>query len=386
MSSGFLLVLGLICSWTAGLQHVADVPTDCSASTTSAPVCEWLASVAPDEDWVECSACGEHEWWSPAARACTPTLGCRELDALAAAEKTELVGTGGVKNVVKMHLPDAPRSIFIALSTALSTDLSDFDDGITSLEDLQARPHAARSVVPLLGHCVARGRASKMATPFYPLGSANLLESANQGPGGITGAEAARFRINAAASYLDALVVLHGAPVPRVLCDAREGPLKLLSQFLVADMRGKLVLNDVDAAPALDPKCLTRDGDAGVRCGHSQFFPHEWVAPEMLWPHANKPFVDTDMPCYTEKVDIWRVPEMIDFLVAGVDLLAVGVSESASRTFRRRVTALKKLCKQRDPRDRPAAAWVRQHFEELSAPLRALIGADDPVFETPHSV
>jgi hypothetical protein len=393
MSLGHLFVLAtLACScsddvWTEAVEHGAHglISAGCSASTMSAAVCEWLASVAPDEDWLECRACGKDEWWSPATRACSPTLGCQELDALAAARDAEVVGTGGVKSVVKVRLPDAADGVFIALSTALSPDLSDFDDGIKALQDLQGRPHAARSVMPLLGHCT-RGRASRMATPFFPLGSANLLADPKRGPGGVGGVDAAQSRLNAAASYLDALVVLHGAPVPRVLCDAREGPLKLLSQFLVADARGRLVLNDVDAAPALDPKCLTRDGLAGVRCGHQQFFPHEYVAPEMLWPHANEPFVDTRMPCYTEKVDIWRVPETIDFFVAGIDLVAVGVTESASRAFHRRLDALAQQCKQRDPHDRPTAVWVRRRFEEITAPLRALIGADDPAFEMPRLV
>ena len=371
----------LVCSalaWAAGDPHNTDRSERCIVPASSS-VCEWLASEAPGEDWLDCSACDRGEWWSPVSRACIPVLGCTELETLAATDGSVPIGSGGVKNVARVPLPGAPKGVFIALSTAKTPQLSDFGDGITALLDLTDRHGSSASVVPLLGHCSSGQSSFRMATPFFSLGSANAFVDATRVP--IADVDVALSHLTAATSYLDVLVVLHGPPTPRVLCDAREGPHKLFSQFLVADRSGRLIVNDVDAAPTLSPDCPTPDGSPGVRCGHNQFFPHEYVAPEMLWPHADKPFVDTNMPCYTEKIDIWRVPEAIDYLVGRVDFVGLGVTEVTLGVFRRRLAALGQMCKSINPRDRPTAVQVRRQFNDMLAPLRALIGANDSAYE-----
>ncbi len=39
------------------------------------------------------------------------------------------------------------------------------------------------------------------------------------------------------------------------------------------------------------------------------------IAPEQEWPHPDLPFNDTAMPGYDEKIDIWRLPEMLAALL-----------------------------------------------------------------------
>lgn len=67
----------------------------------------------------------------------------------------------------------------------------------------------------------------------------------------IAKAEAA-VRLLAGHDFLSAIVLLHSGPMGvRVMCDAKEGPQKLLSQFVVDDDY-RLLLNDLDATPLVD--------------------------------------------------------------------------------------------------------------------------------------
>jgi hypothetical protein len=66
---------------------------------------------------------------------------------------------------------------------------------------------------------------------------------------------------------LAAIAFLHSSPAgTRVMCDANT-PEKLLSQFVV-DERGRLLLNDLDAAPLVD-----RRAGLLVKCGHQALPP-----------------------------------------------------------------------------------------------------------------
>jgi hypothetical protein len=307
---------------------------------------------------------------------CVEILGCGDVLTLSNSA-TAPIAAGGVKRMERAVM----RGFNVTLSTALTPALSDFGDGVRALLDLNARPGGETVVVPLLGHC---DNPQIMLTPFYSLGSADRLGGVIS-TAGYSQSDALLVRLTAAESYLDSLVVLHGHTAmdarPRVLCDAREGPGKLLSQFLVASPDGRLVLNDVDAAPATDTACRTPTGDPGVKCGHRQFSPADFVAPEMLWPHADKPFVDAGMHCYTEKIDIWRIPETLEYLVGPALRHHVGLPPSAAiAVYDRRLDALKQSCKARNPTLRPTAVDVRRRFRAMISPLRALAHADDQDF------
>lgn len=111
------------------------------------------------------------------------------------------------------------------------------------------------------------------------------------------------------------------------MCDAREGPSKLLSQYLVDD-EYRLLLNDLDATPLVRPNTTVTTNHTPVpgvpqpptvaKCGHQQFGALDFVAPEQLWPQPSIPFDDHLMPGYTEKVDIWRLPKTISTLLGAL--------------------------------------------------------------------
>ncbi len=68
------------------------------------------------------------------------------------------------------------------------------------------------------------------------------------------------------------------------MCDG-DYTAKLLSQFLIRDDY-RLIVNDLDALPEVD-----RISTKFIKCGPRQFSPQNtFVAPEQLWPHADKPF------------------------------------------------------------------------------------------------
>eukprot|EP00038_Savillea_parva_P009099 m.181260 g.181260 ORF g.181260 m.181260 type:complete len:450 (+) comp15203_c0_seq1:212-1561(+) len=376
----------MVCLAIIILQHTGHASgTDPTVATGGSAVCRWLSSLLLDHcGALACTRCSGDAVWSPRVEQCRPPLSCRQRDTVMGWEP---LAAGGVKQLGRATLDGLP----VVVATALRPDLGDFADGVMALRDLAARPGAAHTVVPLLGWCTdtspTRSAPSPWAvTPFYRLGSADRLDAVLSSLG-MQADEALLARLTAAESYIEALCVLHGYDIttpllsdaqkvnrsrflPRVLCDGREGPLKLLSQFLIADTTGRLLLNDVDAAPALNPSCPTREGHPGIRCGHRQFSTSDFVAPEMLWPHGTQPFVDADMPCYTEKIDIWRVPATVAHLVP-VDAVAVAsVSAAATTVFQRRMARLRTLCEAHDPNARPSAPEVLELVRHMARPLR----------------
>lgn len=121
-----------------------------------------------------------------------------------------------------------------------------------------------------------------------------------------------RVRVQLATDFLVLLNFLHHGPLgTRVMCDANSVE-KLFTQFLVSDEL-RLLLNDVDALPQAN-----YTAGQTVRCGHREIHAHSFIAPEQLWPYPNQPFEDARMPGYDEKVDIWKVPPALQFLLLGV--------------------------------------------------------------------
>lgn len=156
-----------------------------------------------------------------------------------------------------------------------------------------------------------------------------------------------------------------------ILCDAREGPIKVLSQFVVTESL-RLVLNDVDATPNAMLQCPGYPpGTLGARCGHRQFGEGDFVAPEQLWPHPDRPFVDQEMPCYSEKADLWRVPEVLGFLLG--DKFGSRLPVPYSTIFTGRLKMITTRCKYRDPTARPNITAVIRRFDGLRVLMSQLL-------------
>lgn len=268
---------------------------------------------------------------------CTPWLHCAQINA--EVRKLKLIGQGVVK---KVYLAEW-RGQKVALSTlTLLNYMDDFLHGLSMLQALQGP-----KVVQLVGFCLEN---HSLVTEYHPLGSLLNLD-------GVLLQERYlqhntwQVRLRLAMDYVSILHYLHKSPAGcRVMCDSNSLE-KTLSQFLLTN-DFHLVVNDLDALPEVDnTKGLL------VKCGHRELT-GDFVAPEQLWPFANdsKPFSDDLMPGYDERTDIWKIPEVTQFLmgrVPGGDLVHFHLFQ------------IHEECKKKDPNLRPSAQQVLNVYKAV---------------------
>jgi glycoprotein-mannosyl O6-kinase len=185
-----------------------------------------------------------------------------------------------------------------------------------------------------------------MVTTYYQHGSADRLNKILPRLD-LPAKEELNIRIQLARDYLRILVFLHNSPLGvRVMCDTND-LTKTLTQFLITDDL-HLIVNDLDALPEVDHQL-----GQFIKCGHREL--QGWfVAPEQLWPFDDKPFNDLEMPGYDEKIDIWRIPDVV--------LWFLGDSLDALR-IKAKLKDLFSSCKRIDPKLRPSASQVLKIFE-----------------------
>ena len=130
------------------------------------------------------------------------------------------------------------------------------------------------------------------------------------------------------------------------MCDSND-IAKTLSQYLITDDL-HLVVNDLDALPE-----VRVDKGELIKCGHREL-QGDFVAPEQLWPYGgSRPFNDEEMPPYDEKIDIWRIPNVVDKLLGRVQ---------NGNYVRRLLLGIHESCKQDDPDERPTAKEILEIF------------------------
>ena len=186
-----------------------------------------------------------------------------------------------------------------------------------------------------------------MVTTYYQHGSADKFNEILPHLNLDTNKEL-HLRIQLARDYLRILVFLHNSPLGvRVMCDTND-LTKTLSQFLITD-DFHLIVNDLDALPKVDHQL-----GQFIKCGHRELY--GWfVAPEQLWPFDDKPFNDLEMPGYDEKIDIWRIPDVVLWFL-GDSLNALRIKAKLKNVFSN--------CKAIDPKLRPNASDVLKIFDE----------------------
>eukprot|EP00049_Salpingoeca_infusionum_P026079 m.23565 g.23565 ORF g.23565 m.23565 type:complete len:359 (-) comp8517_c0_seq2:700-1776(-) len=202
-----------------------------------------------------CQPCPANQTSFPGGSVCEPLLGCKTFELLVLTSKQSgshhLNGQGGgVKALTLVSL----NGTELVLAQARNPSFADFDYGFKNLVALAPHPLVIRPV----GFC---SKTKSMLLPFYPLGSAENLESiVRSSPSQDT------VRLQLVQDYISILVHLHHTASSRgafVMCDAVTVE-KLLSQFLVSSSY-RLILNDVDALPLANSSEGRR-----VKCGHQQ--------------------------------------------------------------------------------------------------------------------
>lgn len=165
--------------------------------------------------------------------------------------------------------------------------------------------------------------------------------------------EIVRYRV--AMGYIQILAHLHSNMTRAlVLCNSHSLPL-LLSQFLIAeDLR--LILGAYDNLPVLNVQDTeSLEANSKVKCSRKEL-KGSFVAPEQKWPYqSSKVFNYAQQPGYTEKTDIWKIPDMTRALL--------NKKNDNYQNILDLLEAVHRKCKNLEPSSRPTAAEVLQEYQ-----------------------
>ncbi|NWI10960.1 SG196 kinase, partial [Crypturellus soui] len=267
---------------------------------------------------------------------CSPWLSCEAMSK--EVRKLRRVGEGAVKKVFLSEWKENK----VVLSQLTSPELQeDFLHGLKMLKALQSK-----HVVRLLGYCEPQ---FTILTEYHPLGSLRGLNATVSMPK-YQALNTWHRRLMLAIDYVSIIRFLHTSPLGTlVMCDSND-LAKVLSQYLLTSDFHVLV-NDLDALPLVN-----RSADVLVKCGHRELR-GEFVAPEQRWPHGEEvPFDDNLMPAYDEKTDIWKIPDVSNFLLGHVE---------GSDIVRLHLFDIHAACKKEDPAERPSAQEVLDTYRKV---------------------
>ncbi|XP_029457100.1 protein O-mannose kinase isoform X2 [Rhinatrema bivittatum] len=269
-------------------------------------------------------------------KTCFPWLSCEAMRK--EVRRLKLVGEGAVKKVYFGEWKERKVALSQLTSSALQDD---FLHGLEMLKLLQSK-----YVVTLLGYCKEN---FTILTEYHPLGSLKDLEEKFNLPRyQILNTWPNRLRL--AIDYVAIINYFHNSPLGTlVMCDSSDLD-KVLSQYLLtSDFR--IVANDLDALPLVN-----KEKGQLVKCGHRQLW-GEFVAPEQLWPHGEDiEFDDERMLPYDEKTDIWKIPDVSDFLLGHME---------GSDILRLHLFDIHAECKRKNPAERPLAQTVLHTYKHL---------------------
>ena len=276
-----------------------------------------------------CRPCPRGQFSLPGWISCAPLLTCNDINYGVRIEGHFI--SGGVKHVYYADW----NGIQVVYNIGYLKD--DFEHGVTMLKALSPHPR----IIHPIGEC-----GNVLLTLRYNLGSAEWVNDV------LARKEYVKFdncvtRFRMALDYVTIIAYLHDSPIGvRVMCDSADLE-KTLSQYLITDDL-RLVLNDVDALPEVNhtEKKL-------IKCGHRELY-GDFVAPEQKWPFADSPFNDDRMPPYDEKVDIWRVPAVVEFLLGNT------VNSCSALT---RLETIHTKCRNIDSKLRPSAKEVLSLYQ-----------------------
>ena len=201
-------------------------------------------------------------------------------------------------------------------------------------------------VTQLLGYCNNR-----FVTEYHSLGTAaNIHKVLSRAK--FKAYNTLNTRFGLCMRYVEVLAYLHNGPTgPRIMCDSNSLQ-KTLSQFLLTEDL-TLVVNDVDALP------IVIDG-RGIKCGSRQLF-GQFVAPEQRWPHDKRDFIDSEMPSYDEKTDVWKIPDVCNFFVKdfpGGDALRLHLFKVHAQ------------CKRKKAAKRPSSNDILEQYRSIATRLQ----------------
>ncbi|KAJ6660548.1 hypothetical protein lerEdw1_017545 [Lerista edwardsae] len=269
---------------------------------------------------------------------CSLWLSCQAMKEV---RKLKRIGEGAVKRVFLSEWKE--NKVAFSQLTVLQLQ-EDFLYGLQMLKSLQSK-----HVIKLLGYCEED---FAVLTEYHPFGSLkNLNEILNLPKYKNYNTWHHRFML--AIDYVSIIHYLHNSPLGTlVMCDSNDLD-KVLSQYLLtSDFH--VIVNDLDALPLVN-----KSAGKLIRCGHREL-QGEFVAPEQLWPYGKEvPFEDSLMPPYDEMTDIWKIPDISNFLLGDVD---------GSDLVRFHLFDIHLACK-KHPAERPSAQMILDTYKKVLASL-----------------
>ena len=195
----------------------------------------------------------------------------------------------------------------------------------------------------------------QIVTAYYKHGSANNLNRLLQKPE-FSQNNNIQTRFQLTVDYVKILNYLHNSPIGiGVMCDTAS-LRKLLTHYLITD-DFHLVVNDLDNSP-------DSIEENGILCANRKGL-LKFVAPEQRWPfNESLPFRSDLKPTYDEKVDIWRIPPVVERILGDVN----GSSFTKSKLRR-----LMERCRATDPRQRPTAKEVLQRLLRVQRLIKNIV-------------
>ena len=148
-------------------------------------------------------------------------------------------------------------------------------------------------------------------------------------------------RFQLSVDYVRIMDYLHHSPIGvRVQCDGAS-PHKLLSQYLITD-DFHLIMNDMDSLVE-----VTKDGGCDRRPNVSRSSQLE--VERQGWPSKSEPLKFNLYPAYDEKVEIWKIPWIVERLLDGV---------KGSDFAKGQLHEIMEKCHAINPQQRPTAGEV----------------------------
>ncbi|XP_075221909.1 protein O-mannose kinase-like [Lycorma delicatula] len=273
---------------------------------------------------------------------CNPLLTCDEIKNLTLIRK--LNDEGNVKDIFLSKW----KEYYVVLLKPKNLDyIEDFENGLNILKLLNGDNH----IIKLVGYC---DKLNIYVTEYQKNGDGrNILKLLSSNSTNDTIYK----RVELCLNYVEILNYLHNSPIGQlVFCDSND-IVKLLSQLLI-DNDFKLIMNDLDALPVIK-------SNETILCGCRQLTGN-FIAPEQReTDHNCSNDYRTSGKGYNEKVDIWKVPDVCNYIIKSHEQYKVVIYYLFN---------IHKQCKNINFDQRPSAQELVDEYKYI---LRQLLTHDD---------